>query len=110
MICDRELSLFKLDPESPALPGTLLLHSEHLAAPMEVFYRRYFEAMQAGQTIDCMVRIPGHLEAEGELYVLYGGLFYRVEQLQLGADEHKLPCSTLSLSRTDRRFEIYKKE
>ena len=111
MIYDRMLILCRLDPTAPAVPGRLEELGDHYYAPMEVYHKRYFEALQAGVNVDTMVRIPDHVSPPGELYAIpEDGLVYRVVQLQTGWDENSLPVTTLSLSRTDRRFEIYKKE
>lgn len=111
MIYDRLLILCRLDPTAPPVPGRLEELGDYYYGPMEVYHRRYFEALQAGISVDSMVRIPDHVCHPGELYAIPAdGLIYRVAQLQTGWDENGLPVTTLSLSRTDRRFETYKKE
>lgn len=111
MIYDKLLILCRLDPNSPALPGRLEELGDYYYAAMEVYHRRYFEAMQAGVTVDGMVQILDHVSPPGELYAIPAdGLVYRVVQLQTGWDANGLPVTTLSLSRTDRRFEIHNKE
>lgn len=111
MIYDREMKLCRLDATSPPLPGRLEVLSEHYYAALEIYHRRYFEALQAGVNVDFMLRVPGHVSPSGELFIIPAdGLAYRVVQLQTGWDENGLPVTTFTLSRTDRRFEIFKKE
>lgn len=109
MICDLELTLYRQEGR----PMDLQLNElgRYLYAEAEVYHRRYWEGVQAGQTIDSMAMLPGHLSAEGELYArLADGLIYRVLQQQRGWDENHLPMTTLSLSREARRYEILIKE
>ena len=110
MIYDRLLGIYVLQGGNP-LSAPVKLWGEYLCAEQEVFHRRYWEAVQAGYSITSMVQIPGHIEPDGELYArLDGARWYRVEQLQRSYDADSLPVTILSLSRTDRRFEILKKE
>lgn len=111
MIYDKSLSLYTLEGSTP-LNGVLEPYGEFLCAEREVFHRRYWEAVQAGATIDAMVEMVGHLTAhEKEFYAeLSDGNLYRVEQIQRSHDEHGLAVTVLSLSRSDRRFNILKKE
>ena len=106
MIFDYELTLYRLVGGTP-LQGELAELQRCLYSPMEVFSRRYWQAIQAGVQIDTMAALPFHFHGEGELFArLADERIYRVEQLQLGEDSNGLPLTTLSLSRTDRRFEI----
>lgn len=107
---DHLLTLYRLEGGTP-VTGTLRELSRHLYREAEVYHKRYWEAIQAGSSIERMAEIPEHIPAEPELYCrLDDGLIYRVVQMQTGEDENLLPKSTLSLSRTDRRFEILAKE
>lgn len=110
MIYDQDVSIYILDGPTP-LNGTPTLYGEYYGAEQEVFHKRYWEAVQAGYTITNMVQIPGHIEPEGDIYVKLGGeRWYRVEQLQRSYDDNGLPVTVLSLSRSDRRFDILGKE
>lgn len=110
MIYDRELELYILEGPTP-LNGSARLHSTHLCAEREVFHKRYWEAVQAGYNITKMVELPGHIEPEGDVYVKLGDArWYRVEQLQRSFDTDGLPVTVLSLSRSDRRFDVLEKE
>lgn len=109
MIYDLELTLYR----QQGRPMDLALNElgSYLYAEAEVYHRRYWEAVQAGQTIDTMAMLPEHLNEEGELYArLADGFIYRVVQEQRGWDENNLPFTTLSLSRESRRYEILNKD
>ena len=110
MIYDKDVKVYTLDGPTP-LNGIPVLYGEFFGAEQEVFHKRYWEAVQAGYTITSMVQLPEHIEPEGDIYVrLDSARWYRVEQLQRSYDENGLPISVLSLSRTDRRFDILEKE
>lgn len=110
MIYDRDIGVYTIEGPGP-LNGFPKLYAECYCAEQEVFHKRYWEAVQAGYIITSMVQIPGHIEPEGDIYVrLSGERWYRVEQLQRSYDKNGLPVTVLSLSRSDRRFEILEKE
>ena len=58
MIYDRILEVFDLDTASSPLARRLVLRAVHFCAPVTVYHRTYYESLQAGQTVDLMVRIP----------------------------------------------------
>lgn len=110
MICDLELKLYRLSGGTP-LTGSLEHIGDYLYGEQEVFHKRYWEAVQAGDSIDTMAQIPLHIDKSSELYAkLADGNLYRVVQLQLSRDKNGLPVSILSLSRDNRRFNILDKE
>lgn len=110
MIYDLELRLYRLEGGTP-ITGSLKKVDDYFYGEMEVYHKRYWEAVQAGDTIDTMAEIPEHLSGDGELYVkLADDNIYRVVQLQRSWDENRLPVSILSLSRDNRRLNILDKE
>lgn len=110
MIYDQEVGIYTLNGPTP-LNASPVLYGEFYCGEQEVFHKRYWEAVQAGYTITSMVQLPGHIEPVGEIYAkLSGGRWYRVEQLQRSYDEDNLPVTVLSLSRSDRRFDVLEKE
>lgn len=110
MIYDREVGVYTLEGPTP-LNGAPVFFGEYFGAESEVFHKRYWEAVQAGYTITSMVQIPGHIEPEGDVYVkLDGKRWYRAEQIQRSYNEDGLPITVLSLSRSDRRFDVLEKE
>ena len=106
MIYDRALKVYKLTDGTP-LGGNLTPLSIHLYAPREVYYKRYWESVQAGSQIDTMVEVPGPTEIiSGQYCVLEDDHVYRIEQAQHGLDADNLPVTVLSLHRMDARYQI----
>lgn len=90
-----------------ALRGTLTPVSRHLYTELEVYHRRYWEAVQAESQIDRMARFPFGLDIDAGLYaILEDGHVYKILQAQHGTDEDGLPCCTLSLMRKEANYDI----
>ena len=60
MIYDLELRLYRLEGGTP-ITGSLKKVDDYFYGEMEVYHKRYWEAVQAGDTIDTMAEIPEHL-------------------------------------------------
>lgn len=106
MIYDHALKVCTLDAGTP-MQGGLTPVSIHLYAPREVYYKRYWESVQAGAQIDTMVELPGPTEiVSGQYCILEDDRVYRIEQAQYGMDADGLPITVLSLRRMDERYEI----
>ena len=105
MIYDRALKICELTDGTP-LSGELTPVSLHLYAQLEVFYKRYWEAIIAGTQIDTMVQIPGPTEiVAGQYCILEDNRVYKIEQAQHGLDGDNLPITVLSLHRSDLRYD-----
>ncbi|MBQ9685052.1 MAG: hypothetical protein IJV41_00700 [Oscillospiraceae bacterium] len=105
MIYDRALTIYDLDAPTP-LQGTLIDPTDFLCAPREVFFKRFWEAVQAGTEISEMVELPLHHPVTTAQLAAFNGEIWRIVQVQHGQDKDGLPITTLSLSRPDRRYEI----
>lgn len=106
MIYDRgPLQIYTLD--DPPIADRLLPHSEHCYAELEVYHRRFWESVQAGDRVDRLVRVPYGEELTADLYCIPDdGHVYRVQQAQHGSDDNGLPCCTLSLHREEDNYDI----
>lgn len=92
--------------------GTVLLGelseplSSHYYAELEVYHKRFWEAVQAESQIDRLVQIPFGMDVDAGLYcVLEDGHTYKILQAQHGQDEDGLPCCTLSLTRKEDNYD-----
>ena len=102
MIYDRVVSIYRLEGGIAPPSGELTLLSQHYCAPMEVYERRYWDSVQAGQSVDRMVQLPFGDDIEADMYAVYeDGHTYRIVQAQHGADRDGQPICTLSLHRED---------
>ena len=111
MIYDRAVDVFKLDTASSPNKRRLVLHSSHYCGPLTVYHRTHFEALQAGESVDRMVRIPGPAELpEATMYaILEDGHVYRVTQAQPTTDEDGQPVVNLSLHREEaQRYDLFR--
>lgn len=110
MIYDRVLTVHdQADAGSPLLrrlkPGVSYYYAER-----EVYGSSYYRAKQAGEKISMMVELP---RAEGEdritadqYCIPEDGRIYKVVQAQYGTDGDGLPITTLSLERSEGKYEI----
>lgn len=103
---DRPLTIYTLTSGSPLL-GKLEQPRQYYCREMEVYHRRYWEAMQAGCQIDKVVRVPMGGEITATMYAIpQDGHVYRIEQAQHGEDEDGFAVTTLSLRRMEGRYDI----
>ena len=106
MIYDRILTIYDL-PSGTPLQRKLKYSATHYYAPREVYHKRYWESVQAGSRIDCLVEVPYGEEITATQYcVLDDGHVYRVEQAQHGFDVDGLPVTTLSLKRMEDNYDF----
>lgn len=107
MIYDKPIVVCRLPDGIGSITQTRTLVPVFLAycGEMEVYHRRYWEAMQADSRIDCMVEIPLRRDASAHMYAVYGGHTYRVEQVQFSSDENGLPVTRLSMMRVEGNYD-----
>lgn len=110
MIYDRRLYRCQLASGAGGVTqGRVTRGEAYYYAPLEVFHRRYWEAVAAGSRIDCMVELPLHRPfGPADLVELSDGHLYRIEQLQHGEDASGLPVTTLSLRRYGGNYDVGK--
>lgn len=110
MIYDRVVEVFNLDTASSPLQRRLVLHSAHYYGSRTVFHRTYFEALQAGESVDRMIQIPA--PAEPPTATMYAvpddGHVYRIIEVQPTEDENGLPVVNLSLHREEARYDLFR--
>lgn len=110
MIYDRRLYRCQL----AAGAGSVTQHAVTVGAPLyyadlEVYHRRFWEAVAAGSRIDRMVELPLHRDfVAADLILLDDEHLYRIEQAQQGFDASGLPVTTLSLRRYERNYDVGK--
>lgn len=110
MMCDHLLKIYDLPAGTP-LQAKLVFVSEHLYAPMEVYYKRYFESVLTGSAIDTMVQLrDGESITASQYCIPDDGHVYRIVQAQHGYDADGLPITTLSLHRAEGNYDIAKPE
>ena len=110
MIYDRPLTVFKLDTASPPTTRRLTDPAAYLCAYRTVYHRTYFQAVQAGESIDRMVQLRApDPPPDATMYaVLEDGHVYRIREAQLTEDEDGLPAVVLSLHREEARYDYYR--
>lgn len=110
MIYDRLVIVSRLDTASTPLHRRLVEVSRHLGAYRTVYHRTYFQAVQAGESIDRMVQLPmPETPPDATMYaVLEDGHAYRIAEAQLAEDEDGLPVVVLSLHREEARYDLLK--
>ena len=111
MIYDRIVEVFNLDTASTPLSRRLVLHSSHYYARLTVYAQRYFDAAQAGETIDGMIRVPldgGSELRAGQYAVPADGSVYRITAARPDWDADELPVVDLSLHREEGRYELFR--
>lgn len=81
--------------------------SRHYYARLEVFHRRFWESVQAGDRVDELVQVPDGEDLRADLYAqVEGGALYRINQAQQTEDDNGLPCCRLSLHREENNYEL----
>lgn len=112
MIYDRIVEVFKLDTaERRTLNRRLVLRSAHYYGSLTVFHRTYFQAVQAGESIDRMIQIPAPAEEppEATMYAVPDdGHVYRITEAQPTEDGDGLPVINLSLHREEDRYDLFR--
>ena len=104
MIYDRALKICELTDGTP-LSGELTPVSIHLYAQLEVFYKRYWEAIIAGTQIDTMVQIPGPTEiVAGQYCILEDNRVYTA-LMRITSPSPCCPCIA-PISVMTRRWEV----
>ena len=103
---DTPIGILSMDPDTGTPLQKLQQEFSAYCGEMEVFASRYYEAKQAGATIDLMVEIPLHRKVTGGMFAEVKGQIYAIEQAQMSHDEYRLPVTRLSLRRTNTRYEI----
>lgn len=107
MIYDIPITVLKLpDRVGTPLQGKLQPVFAAYCGELEVYHRRYWEAVQAGSRIDAMVELPLHRPVAAGLFARYKDHIYSIEQAQFGRDENLLPVTTLSLKRSEVQYDI----
>ena len=107
MIYDTPITVARLpDDVGTPLHGALKPVFTAFCSEMEVYHRRYWEAVQAGSRIDIMVEIPLLRKADAGMYAHYKGHTYSIEQAQFGKDTDALPVTRLSLKRSEEQYDI----
>lgn len=108
MIYDHLLTVYDETAGTP-LQQKLTPAGTHYYAKMEVYHTRFWESVQAGSRIDKMARVPFGEEIRADQYVIpEDGHVYRIVQAQHGRDGDGLECTTLSLRRMERNYDVAK--
>lgn len=107
MIYDRPIQILKLpDDVGTPLQGKLQPVFTAFCGELTVYHKRFWESVQAGSRIDCMVEIPLRRKVDAGMYARYEGHVYSVEQAQFEKDENLLPITILSLKRAEVQYDI----
>lgn len=107
MIYDTEIQILRLpDTVGTPMQGKLQLRFTAFCGELEVFHRRYWEAVAAYSRIDRMVELPLHRKIDVGMFVKFKDHIYSVEQVQFGKDAYQLPITTLSLKRSEVQYDI----
>ena len=107
MIYDVPISILKLpDNVGTPLQAKLVKHFDGFCGEKEVYYKRFWDAVQAGSRIDVMVELPFYRDVEPGMFAQYKQHVYSIEQAQFGKDENQLPITTLSLKRSEVQYDI----
>ena len=110
MIYDRgPLTVWEID--GAPTDCRLKEHSAHYYAELEVYHRRFWESVQAGDRVDRLVQLPAGEDLCANLYVTpEDGFVYRVNQAQPLEDDNGLPACRLSLHREEQNYEFVRSE
>ena len=107
MIYDTPIVIAKLpDGVGAIVQSDLELVFTAFCAEKEVFFRRFWEAVQAGSRIDILVELPLLRKVDAGMFARYKDHTYSVEQAQFGKDSDGLPITTLSLKRLEGQYDI----
>lgn len=106
MIYDKPIKILKL-PDSVGTPlqGKLLPVFSAYCGEKEVYHERYWNSVQAGSRIDCLVELPLHRNSDAGMFAKYKGHVYSIEQAQFSKDKNGLPVTILSLKRTEGQYD-----
>lgn len=107
MIYDTEITILKL-PDDVGIPlqGQPQPVFTAFCGEMEVYHRRFWEAVQARSRIDRMVELPLHRPVDAGMFALYKDHIYSIEQAQFGRDKNQLPVTILSMKRSEDQYDI----
>lgn len=110
MIYDRIVEVFNLDTASSPNRRRLVLHSAHYYGNLTVYHRTYFEALQAGESVDRMIQLPAPAAPiTANMYAVpEDGCVYRIAEAQPTEDADGLPVVNLSLHREERRYDLFR--
>ena len=107
MIYDKPITIAKLpDDVGTPLQGNLEAVFIAFCGEKEVYHSRFWESVQAGSRIDCLVELPLHRNCDAGMYAKYKDHTYSIEQAQFGEDENHLPVTILSLKRAEGQYDI----
>ena len=108
MIYDRLLTVYTRDPESGPRQTRLARGDSWMYGEKEVYSKRFYMAMQAGETIDRMAELWRADIRAGQFVVLWDEpeTVYRVVQAQHGQDRDGLNITTLSLRREEAQYTL----
>lgn len=104
---DKKVDVCVLPSGSP-LTGKLKKSFTRLAEERTVYASRYWEAVQAGSSIDkllVMPRFPGEI-VRGEMYVKLDRHVWRIEQAQEDVDADGRPVWMLSIRRMEGSYDV----
>lgn len=107
MIYDKPIRILKL-PDNVGTPiqGKLEPVFTAFCGEKEVYHGRFWESVQAGSRIDCLVELPLHRNSDAGMFAKYKNHIYSIEQAQFSYDENGLPVTILSLSRAEGCYDI----
>lgn len=108
MIYDRIVEVFNLDTASSPNRRRLVFQSAHYYGNMTVYHRTYFEALQAGESVDRMIQLPAPATPiTATMYAVpEDGCVYRIVEAQPTEDQDGLPVVNLSLHREEKRDDL----
>lgn len=106
VIYDTPISVMKL-PGNVGTPtqGKLLKIFDAYCGEKSVFHTRYWESVQSGHRVDCLVELPLHRDVCANMYAKYKGHVYSIQQAQFEKDENGLPVTVLSLERAGAQYD-----
>lgn len=97
MIYDRLLTVAAVPPGVRPTAETLTTIRTHYFASKTISAKRFYESIQAGQRLDCLLEIPGWWGYSGLEYVCVGSNIYTLEQAEERTDTDGLPVTWFSL-------------
>ena len=109
MIYDHYLTSLSASSGSSALSRRAVRGQSYCYGPKEVFSKRFYAALQAGQRIDLMAELWRADELCADMLVELNdapGKVYRIVQAQHGSNAEGLPITTLSLREEAAKYEL----